>query len=87
MRKPPAAFGMLRLVGARHRRRERVERVGVLAAREDEAVVGRRLHRRLGIEAPLEGHAVRLEPVEVRDALLAEDAHLRLVGARGRTPP
>ncbi len=83
IRNPPAALAMLRLVGARDRRRQRVEGVGVLAAREDEAVVGRRLHRRLGVEAPLEGHAVGLEPVEVRDALRRRRARTLASSAAG----
>jgi hypothetical protein len=57
-------------VAARRRARHVDVRVRELASRVAEAVVGRRV-RALAVVGRLEGHALRDEPVEVRDAVVA----------------
>ena len=73
-----------RLVAAWRRFRDVAERPDFLVAAPDQAVAPG-LHRRLsGVVAAIEGHALRLEPVEVRHAALAISAEFPGIRIRGQ---
>ena len=80
----PALARDLGLVSARRRTREIAIRGAIFAGAVDQAIVRGRLHPGLRVEAALERHPTRFKPVEVLDALLAEQADLVHVGARLR---